>query len=61
MTLAAPGVLRRRRAGVPFTLVHPISFLRPVHNHGQFVVDAVLEHDREVREMKYAANRLRGR
>lgn len=51
-----PGVRRRRKADVPETLTNPISVFRPVRDHGQFVVDAVMERHHEIAEMKRRAN-----
>lgn len=63
MTTPHPGVLRRSaRAGeVVERLDKPISFFRPVRSKGQFIVDALVEADREIKERKYLANRLRPR
>lgn len=51
MTTAAPGVLRRPRADVPFTPI-AISVMRPVRDHGQFIVDASFDAKSEIEEQK---------
>lgn len=61
MTQAAPGVLRRPRAQVPFTLSTPIVVQRPVRDRGAFIVDAVFDAFGEAEERKHLANRLRAR
>jgi hypothetical protein len=61
VTTAAPGVLRRPRAQVPFTLRTPITVVRRVRDRGQFIVDAVMDGFSEAEERKHLANRLRPR
>jgi hypothetical protein len=61
VTAVKPGVLRRRKEAVPFTVHHAITFLRPVRDRGQYIVDAVHEGFAQAEERKWLANRLRSR